>query len=222
MSMKAVIFDFDGLIIDSEHAIARGFIEALAARGFTLGLDQMAHLFGSTEVDHLWGELIAGCTAGAVTIDDLGPELGRTIPGMIDALPLLPGVLEVLDAAKATGRRVGLATGQEPGRLRDHLHRLGLIGRFDVIVTSSEVARGKPAPDIFLEAAHRLGVVPTQCLVLEDSLHGYEGAIAAGMSVVVCPSLVTARSEFPASAARVDTLLELLHHPSWLGPGTHS
>jgi HAD superfamily hydrolase (TIGR01509 family) len=220
--MQAVIFDFDGLIIDSELVIARGFIEVLAARGFTLSLDQMAHLFGSTEVDHLWDELIADCTAGAVTIDDLGPELGRTIPAMIDGLPLLPGVLEVLDAANATGRRVGLATGQEPGRLREHLHRHGLIGRFDVIVTSSEVARGKPAPDIFVETAHRLSVPPAQCLVLEDSLHGCEAAIAAGMAVVVCPSPVTAHSEFPACAARVDTLLELLHHPSWLGAGAHS
>lgn len=214
--MQAVIFDFDGLIIDSEHAVARGFIEVLGARGFSLSLEHMAHLFGSTEVDHLWDDLIADCTDGAVTIDDLGPDLGRTIPAMIDALPLLPGVSEVLDAANSAGLLVGLATGQEPGRLREHLDRHGLTDRFDVIVTSGEVARGKPAPDIFVEAARRLDVVPARCLVLEDSVHGCEAAIAAGMAVIACPSPVTAQCDFPTLATRVDSLLDVLHHPVWL------
>jgi len=218
--MQAVIFDFDGLIIDSEHAIARGFIEVLAARGFPLSLEQMAHLFGSTEVDHLWDDLIADCTGGAVSIDELGPDLVRTIPAMIDALPLLPGVLEVLGAANTAGLPVALATGQESGRLREHLHRHGLTDRFDVIVTAGEVPRGKPAPDIFLEAARRLDVMPAHCLVLEDSVHGCEAAIAAGMTVVACPSAVTAHCDFPALAARVDSLLDVVHHPLWLAGHT--
>lgn len=215
-----MIFDFDGLIIDSEHAVARGFIEALATRGFSLSLEHMAHLFGSTEVDHLWDALITDCTDGAVTIDDLGPDLTRTIPGMIDALPLLPGVLEVLGAAHTAGRSVGLATGQEPARLREHLDRHGLADRFDVIVTAREVARGKPAPDIFVEAARRLDVGPAQCLVLEDSPHGCQAAIAAGMAVIACPSPVTAKCDFPPLAARVDGLLDVLRHPLWLGGQT--
>jgi HAD superfamily hydrolase (TIGR01509 family) len=218
--MQAVVFDFDGLIIDSEHAVARGFIEVLAARGFSLSLEQMAHLFGSTEVDHLWEDLIADCTDGAVTIDELGPDLVRTIPAMIDALPLLPGVLEILDAANTAGLPVGLATGQEPDRLQEHLHRHGLTDRFDVIVTSGEVAKGKPAPDIFLETARRLDVLPARCLVLEDSVHGCEAAIAAGMTVVACPSPVTAQCDFPNLAARVDSLLDVLHHPLWLASQT--
>ena len=215
--MRAVIFDFDGLIIDSEHAIARGFIAALAPRGFSLTLERMGHLFGSTEVDHLWHELIADCTGNEITINDLGPDLNRTIPAMIDALPLLPGVVEVLDAAQTAGRPVGLATGQEPGRLQEHLDRLGLTGRFDVVVTASEVASGKPAPDIFVEAARRLDVVPARCLVLEDSPHGCEAAIAAGMAVIACPSAVTRHGDFPVGVARVESLLKVLHHPVWLG-----
>ena len=215
-----MIFDFDGLIIDSEHAVARGFIEVLAARGFSLSLEHMAHLFGSTEVDHLWDDLITDCTDGAVTIDDLGPDLATTIPAMIDALPLLPGVLEVLEAAKLAGRPVGLATGQELARLREHLDRHGLTDRFDVIVTAGEVARGKPAPDIFVETARRLDVAPARCLVLEDSVHGCEAAIAAGMAVIACPSPVTAQCDFPTLAARVDSLLDVLHHPAWLSAQT--
>ena len=212
-----MIFDFDGLIIDSEHATARGFMEALAARGISLTLERMSHLFGSTDVDHLWEELIADCSGGAITIDDLGPDLNRTIPAMIEALPLLPGVLEVLEAANTAGRPVGLATGQEPGRLREHLNRLGLTDRFDVVVTASDVPRGKPAPDIFVEAARRLDVVPARCLVLEDSVHGCEAAIAAGMAVIACASAVTARCDFPIGVGRVESLLEVLHHPIWLG-----
>ena len=212
-----MIFDFDGLIIDSEHATARGFMEALAARGISLTLERMSHLFGSTDVDHLWEELIADCSGGAITIDDLGPDLNRTIPAMIEALPLLPGVLEVLEAANTAGRPVGLATGQEPGRLREHLNRLGLTDRFDVVVTASDVPRGKPAPDIFFEAARRLDVVPARCLVLEDSPHGCEAAIAAGMAVIACGSPVTAHCDFPSGVGRVESLREVLHHPIWLG-----
>lgn len=217
--MRAVIFDFDGLVIDSEHAVAKGFIEVLAARGFTLGMEDMSHLFGSTEVDHLWDELIADCTGGTVTIDDLGPDLSRAIPALIDALPLLPGVIEVLDATEAAGHRTGLATGQDPKRLDEHLARHGITSRFDTIVTSSEVPKGKPAPDIFVEAARRLGVDPGHCLVLEDSVHGCEAALAAGMIVVACPSPVTAHCDFPRRAHRIDTLLELPRHPAWLAHG---
>jgi beta-phosphoglucomutase-like phosphatase (HAD superfamily) len=76
-------------------------------------------------------------------------------------------------------------------------------------VTAGEVAKGKPAPDIFLEVARRLGLDPAECVVLEDSVPGCEAALAAGMQVVVCPSLVSAHCEFPVDVRRVGSLTEL-------------
>jgi beta-phosphoglucomutase-like phosphatase (HAD superfamily) len=108
------------------------------------------------------------------------------------------------------GLRVGLATGQDLERLPGRLARLEIHEHCDAVVTAEEVPRGKPHPDIFLEAARRLEVDPSACLVLEDSVPGCEAALAAGMRVVACPSSVTAHCTFPAEARRVTSLLELL------------
>ena len=190
--VTALIFDFDGLIIDSEHEMADCVLEILARDGFSLTLADIGHLFGSTDNDHLWEELLLERTAGAFTVDRVGRALMETLPARIDALPLMPGVAEILGVALELGLPVGLATGQERNRLHQHLERLGLDRRFDAIVTAEEVARGKPAPDIFLETARRLAVEPADCLVLEDSVPGCEAATAAGMRVVACPSRVSA------------------------------
>ena len=124
-------------------------------------------------------------------------------------LPLLPGVRELIVSGKAADWKIGLATGHDRERLEGRLAALEILDAFDAIVTAAEVPRGKPAPDIFLKVADRVGVRPTDCVVLEDSPPGCEAALAAGMSVVVCPSVVTRNLEFPAAARRVKSLLEL-------------
>jgi HAD superfamily hydrolase (TIGR01509 family) len=205
--MPAVVFDFDGLMIDSESEIAACIIEVLRVRRITLAIEEIAHLFGSTDEDAEWERVLAA--VGDVTLAELRVEVDAVLPARVDALPLLPGVIEVLDAAQRAGWRTGIATGQERHRLDQHLARFGLRGRFDVIVTRREVPRGKPAPDIYLEVADRLGVAPSECLALEDSLPGYLSARAAGMSVIVCPSPVTAGCAFPPGTRRVGSLIEV-------------
>ena len=76
-------------------------------------------------------------------------------------------------------------------------------------MTRADVALGKPAPDIFVEVARRLAVAPDDCIVLEDSIHGCEAALAAGMQVIACPSLVTAHIELPAGVTQVESLLDV-------------
>ena len=189
-------------------------IEILARDGFSLTLADIGHLSGSTDNDHLWEELFLERTAGAFTVDRVGRALMETLPARIDALPLMPGVAEILGAAVELGLPVGLATGQERNRLHQYLERLGLDRRFDAIVTAEEVARGKPAPDIFLETARRLPVEPADCLVLEDSVPGC-AATAAGMRVVACPSRVSTDCIYPAAAHRITTLVDVLATPWW-------
>jgi HAD superfamily hydrolase (TIGR01509 family) len=203
------VFDFDGLIIDSEYEIARAVLCVLNTRGALISLDAISHLFGSTAMDTEWEDLLDSLFQGAFTLEQLDAELATVLPARIDALPLLPGVLNVLDDARALGWRVGLATGQEPNRLHEHLTRLAIADRFDAIVTAAEVEHGKPAPDIFLEVSRRLGVPTDRCLALEDSLPGCAAALTAGMKVTVCPSRVTASCAFPVSVHRVRSLTEL-------------
>lgn len=203
------MFDFDGLMIDSEYEIAMAVLAAMSARGASLELEAIAHLFGSTALDDEWEGLLDSLFEGRFTLAQLDAELAAVLPARIDALPLLPGVLDILDEATALGWPIGLATGQERSRLDQHLARLAVAHRFDAITTAAEVDHGKPAPDIFVEAAHRLGVPPDQCLALEDSLPGCAAALSAGMSVMVCPSRVTANCEFPEVVNRVRSLAEV-------------
>jgi len=200
------VFDFDGLMIDSETAVAACVADALTARGVVFALDDVAHLFGSTDATEEWDRVLA---PHGLSLAELRVDVDARLRPRVEVLPLLPGVVEVLDAAASSGWRTAIATGTDRARLDAHLARLRLDERFDVIVTRREVARGKPAPDIYLEAASRLGERAEACLVLEDSLPGCEAALAAGMQVIVCPSPVTAGCAFPCDVRRVASLVEV-------------
>ena len=206
--MPALIFDYDGLVVDTERTYADAVIARVAEHGGTITYADMQHLFGSTEVDHLWEELLSTWCEG-LTMDALVEHLSTTVPPINDALEPLPGVRELLVAARAAGWRTGLGTGSERERITPRLERNGLLDLFDVIVTRADVARGKPDPDIFLEVARLLDVPPADCIVLEDSPHGCEAALAAGMRVIACPSAVTAGCTFPDGVERVASLLDV-------------
>ena len=205
--VPAVVFDFDGLMIDSESEVAACVAEVLAERGLALPLEDVAHLFGSTDTQAEWDRVLA---PHGLSLAALRPSVDAILHPRLDALPLLPGVVEVLDAAESAGWGTAIATGTDRPRLLAHLARLGLEDRFDVLVTRPEVEQGKPAPDIYLEAASRLGTRAEECLALEDSLPGCAAALAAGMRVIVCPSPVTARCAFPVDVPRVASLVEVV------------
>lgn len=207
---RALIFDFDGLVVATEDLYADAMIEEMAARRVVVTMADIAHLFGSTgpENEAMWDALLVAWGAG-LDLDALEDRIRDRVGTGFDELEVLPGVVELLDAADEAGWRTALATGKARWRLDEHLARLGIGPRFEVIVTAEEVAAGKPAPDIFLEAARRLGVAPGGCVVLEDSLPGCLGARAAGMVAVACPSRVTESVELPPGVARVSSLLEV-------------
>jgi len=205
--LEALIFDFDGLMIDSERVEADCIVEVVAGWGHALEYTDFGHLFGSVDSDAEWEELLQA-TCGR-TVAELDEQIRLMTRTRKDALPLLPGVRELLDAAHERGLRVGLGTGNTLSILERRLGRHGVFDRFDAIVTRAEVARGKPDPAIYLEVARRLQVAADACLVLEDSIPGCEAALAAGMRVIACPSAVTAHLEFPPEAQRVTSLADL-------------
>jgi HAD superfamily hydrolase (TIGR01509 family) len=209
--VPALIFDYDGLLADTEELAATILVELLGARGVATDFASMAPFFGSTGPDNdaAWDRQLRiwlGADADHAGFEALAWE---RIEAQRHEVPLSAGVAELLDAAERAGWPVAIGTGQARARLDHHLEHLGLVERFEVIVTASEVARGKPAPDVFLEVARRLGREPGECVVFEDSLPGYEAALAAGMSVVVCPCAVTRHTNFPSEARVVATLHEV-------------
>jgi HAD superfamily hydrolase (TIGR01509 family) len=205
-----VIFDFDGLMIDSERVEADCIIEVVSECGHTMTYEDFGHLFGSVDADEQWEELLGAC---GLSVAELDARLRVMVRPLKDELPLLPGVRELLDAAYERGLRVGLGTGNIMATLERRLGQHGVFDRFDAIVTRPEVANGKPAPDIYLEVARRLETQPEACLVLEDSAIGCQAALAAGMRVIACPSVVTAHCDFPDGVERVQSL-----HDVDLGP----
>ncbi len=196
-------------MVDSEYVLANVVVEIITERGGELTITDIGHLFGSTAVHDEWERLVPTWCDPPLTFAELEALVWPIVHERVDQLSLRPGVADLLEAAKGRDWQIALATGHVPERLEGRLERLGVLGRLDAVVLAGEVARGKPAPDIFLEAARRLEVRPSDCVVVEDSLPGCQAAIAAEMAVIVCPSPVTAHLDFPAVAQRVSSLAEL-------------
>ena len=205
--VAAVILDFDGVMIDTERVQADCIIEVVAGWGANVTYTDFGHLFGSVDSDEHWDELL-GTWCGR-TAQELDEQLRPVLGSRKDELPLMAGVRELLDSAHERGLPVGLGTGNTLDTVRRRLGRLGVFDLFDAVVTRADVTAGKPAPDIFLEVARRMEVQPAACLVLEDSVHGCEAALAAGMRVIACPTVVTAHCQYPTGVELVSSLLHV-------------
>lgn len=180
MPFDLVIFDCDGVLVDSEMLSVRADIECLAEHGIDLSAEEI--------LERYTGISLTGM------VSDLEARLGRKLPGFADrhrnrlrllfdaGLPPIPGVPQVLDSLACASC---VASSSTPERLRHALSLVGLFDRFHPHVFSAvEVTHGKPAPDLFLHAAARMGVAPARCVVIEDSLPGVAAAVAAGMTPI--------------------------------------
>jgi len=180
MTASLFIFDCDGVLIDSEVISARQLIEELKGYGVDMDMAFVSrHFLGRSypvvlkEVRERWG----------VQLPDRfeADYRARLLAAFERDLKVMPGVVETI---RALSIPYCLATSSSPERMRKSLEITGLSALFQGrAFTASEVARGKPAPDLFLHAAHRMGADPATCIVLEDSLNGIRAGLAAGMRV---------------------------------------
>ncbi|HEX2543077.1 MAG TPA: HAD family phosphatase [Caldimonas sp.] len=195
LDIDAIVFDMDGLLLDTEVLARR----ALLLAGAELGLDipdVLSHAMIGVPADGCRVLLIEH-HGESVPADRLFAASARHLEAQIAAgeLRVKPGVAEVLDAAEQRGLARAVATSSAREKAWRHLRAAGLDARFDRIVTRDDVARGKPHPDLYLHAAAALGVEPARCLALEDSYNGVRAAHAAGMAVVMVPDLLPATEE---------------------------
>jgi HAD superfamily hydrolase (TIGR01509 family) len=137
----------------------------------------------------------------------------RVLPVLRNQLRPLPGVPEVPRALAARGLRLAVGSSSNPEVIETTLTALGVHELFEAVVSGAEVARGKPAPDVFVEAAKRLGVPPGACLVIEDSERGVQAARAAGMRCVAIPCSETRHHDFSEATLVLSALPELLASP---------
>lgn len=188
-TVKAVIFDMDGLLLDTEKLLIRFWIQAANEAGFPMKLEHalsIRSLHRSYAVPYLQG--LFGEDFDYFTIRARRMELMQAyLAG--NPLELKAGAVELLAYLNENGLLTAVATATDYERTRDYLTRAGIFGSFDRIVCATMVERGKPAPDIYLYAAGQLGLEPRECMALEDSPNGVKSAVSAGCRTVMVPDL---------------------------------
>jgi HAD superfamily hydrolase (TIGR01509 family) len=190
--IEAVVFDMDGVLIDSEPVWERVRRGLVADRGGHWPADAQGRLMGMSTAE--WSAYLAGFGLGLTP-----PQVAeQVIAGMAaeyaSYLPLLPGAVAAVRALAARWP-LGVASSSPPSLIKVVLAAADLGSAFAAVVSSEEVPRGKPAPDVYLAAASRLSISPNACAAIEDSSNGLRSASAAGMAVIAIP-----RPEYPPAS----------------------
>ncbi len=205
-AIKALVFDFDGLIVDTEVPIFRAWQRIYREHGQELPLEQ-------------WLTIIGTASGPFDPVIDLAKKTDTTLDEQeLKALEvlyyqeatalqqLLPGVIDYLVAARQLGLKTAVASSSTRKWVMDHLNRFGIGGHFDAIVCREDVKRTKPDPNLYLTALQRLDVSPADAIAFEDSTNGVLAAKAAGLFCVVVPNLLTADLDLTEADLRLLTL----------------
>jgi HAD superfamily hydrolase (TIGR01509 family) len=210
--ISAVVFDMDGLMVNTEDVFHRACTAALSERGLQLPVHVHRQMIGRRTpeafqilVEHL-GELVSSLPN---PVDQLIAESHAVFDGMLPThMQTMPGLFELLAVVRARSLPRGLATSSSRPYMERVLTQIDLISEFELTLTGDDVQQGKPHPEIYLKAAMRLGVEPSRMLVLEDSEAGTRAAAAAGAVVISIPHAHTRHQDFSAAtavAARLDS-----------------
>ena len=204
--IQAIVFDFDGLILDTEDALHRSWQAIFAEHDRTLTTDDWISVLGIPgHKSDLVGRLERE-TGKTFDRDDLMAKRREHALRLIAELSVLPGVVDWLDAADRLGFPCAVASGSDRPWVTGHLERLGLLSRFRLLVTAEDTDQHKPNPDPFLEAAKQLGVGPEACIALEDSPNGVAAAAAAGMFTIAVPTPMTDSQPMREADLRLSSL----------------
>lgn len=206
--IQALIFDFDGLLIDSEMPLFEIWQAVYREYGCELRLDDWQHALGTFGGFDPYADIASRAGAGPERAA-LAPIIRERHVERCTTMPLLPGVASLLDEAKAAGMKVAVASSSAIDWVGPFLDQHGLTARLDAICTRDDVAQVKPAPDLFLLAASRVGAEPARCIVFEDSPNGLRAARAAGMWAVAVPNALTRPLPLPDHDLRLDSLADM-------------
>lgn len=205
---EAAIFDFDGLLIDTEGPWYDVFREIYARFGQTLTSEQWSVFVGTHDPAHDWYTMLSPYLDKGVTRESLAEETSLMHRARMESTTLRPGVLDYLTAAREFSLKIGLASSSSASWIYPFLEQHELRPYFSVICTADDVTRVKPDPALYLLACERLCVSPKAAIAFEDSPNGARAAKAAGLACVVVPNVLTANYPFDEHDARLSSMAE--------------
>lgn len=207
--LKAIIFDFDGTIIDTETAWYEAFRDAYREHNVDLTVELYSGCIGTSLHTFNPYEYLVTELKLPVNLDALRISVRAQHTALMEKEILRPGVLDYLKAAKEAGLRIGLASSSSREWIDRYLTRLGIADYFECIRTADDVEKVKPDPELYLKTLACLGVEPHEAVAIEDSPNGARAAAAAGMYSVVIPNRITSLLEFEPCNYRLDSLCDL-------------
>ena len=210
MGFSAVLFDFDGVLVDTEWAIYDAWHRTFRDNGHDLPLEIYTRCIGSDFETWSPKTHLEELTGKSFDWHDLDERRQQEIHRDLTHAGPMPGVIEILDLLEQRGIRKAVVSSSSHHWVDGWLAKLGLTDRFDGIVCRGDAPRIKPAPDLYIEAAKRLQYDPADCLVIEDSLNGVKAGKAAGCPVWVVPNRVTACLDFSISDGVFPSLENLM------------
>jgi HAD superfamily hydrolase (TIGR01509 family) len=204
---KAVVFDLDGLMFNTEELYQLVGAELLRRRGYEFTQELLDQMMGRPSSVAL--QLMIDTHQLKATVQELLNETDEIFPAILrERLAPMPGLVELLAALEARQIPKGIATSSRRSFVDRVLGQFGFQPRFSPILTSEDITHGKPHPEIYLLAARRLGIEPREMLVLEDSQNGCRAALAAGAITVAVPGSHSARHDFTGAAFVADSLAD--------------
>lgn len=208
--IKAVIFDFDGLILDTERSVFQSWQEIYEEHQATLPLEEwVVCIGGASELFDVYGYLEQQ-VGQPLKRDEIANRQRKRHVELVAQLPLLPGVADYIIEAKRLGLKIGMASSSSRAWVTGHLERLGLLQHFDFIKCGDEVRQKKPSPDLYLAVLEGLGISNTEAIVLEDSANGVLAANRAGIFCVAIPNVITGQVSLDHANMR---LVSMAHMP---------
>jgi HAD superfamily hydrolase (TIGR01509 family) len=206
-AIRAVVFDLDGLMFNTESVFTLAGTELLRRRGKTPPADLFHRMMGRRPVEGF--QILIDVMGLSETFDVLARESEEIFTEMLaDRLAPMPGLYELLGLIEQRRLPKAVATSSPRRYMRSILDRFNLMDRFAVTLTAEDVSRGKPHPEIYLTAAERLGVEPREMLVLEDSEAGTRAAHAAGAHIISVPHEYSAAQDFSVARAIARSLID--------------
>ena len=205
---RAIIFDFDGLILDTEEPIYRSWLEVYEAHGQALPFERWVKIVGSTTAEFHPQQHLEERLGRPLSQEVIDRRIGRRTE-LILAQQLLPGIVQHIDAARSLGLKLGVASSSTRDWVSGHLGRLGILDRFECVRCRDDVTNAKPAPDLYIAVLACLGVSPSEALAIEDSPNGVIAAKRAGMRCVAVPNTITASLDLSHADLLIRSLSEV-------------